>query len=620
MGFLHPAALTLSFLLGVLVLLYLRERHRRQTEVPSLLLWQRIPPAPIRPSRFRSDLLFLLQLLLLSALLVGRADPYFNRPSATAGARYVFILDTTASMQAREGRSTRFEEARAALQRRLGDLGPRDEAMLISAGRVPRVVAAFSRDRDALVRASFGLAPADTGGSLELALAAAHRALLGSGGSTRIEVFSDIPSSSIATNWGEAAVVWQFGETDDNVAVDGLQVLQGPFEDHLQARARVSVRNFSHRDAHGALTVSLDGRAIDRHGFSLSPRSSRVFSLQGFPAPGILRAALEIKDAFSPDDQAYAWIRPARTISLLAVGEPGPFLEDLERIAAAANGLRLRTVGPREYEGMTEPPADILLFDRYVPASPPAAASLFVFPQARDGWLASQGTASDIELLDWNDRHPILRGLRPDVPFPLRHVRLLERPPWSEDLLTARAGGRSIPLAFCGEVEGRRTVTLAFDPSADRLLQPDQLNLLLLFLNALDWLAPQSDSVAVVRTGEPQLLGNLPDETRHILDPRGESVTAAADGPLRIEPLWCGEYQVQADGTKRRLLANLFDSDESDIGRPGRQARAAPPVRRAGSEGGEVRSQEPRRGIGTWFYALAAALFVVEWLVAVRRG
>ena len=39
MGILNPAALPLLSLLGILILIYLRERWRTRIEVPSLLFW-----------------------------------------------------------------------------------------------------------------------------------------------------------------------------------------------------------------------------------------------------------------------------------------------------------------------------------------------------------------------------------------------------------------------------------------------------------------------------------------------------------------------------------------------------------------------------------------------------
>jgi hypothetical protein len=177
MAFADPLALLFSALIGVLVLFYLWERWRRRVIVPSLLLWQAVREDTIRARRFRPDLLFLLQLLALGSLILGLAKPYFpGRDDVAVSARRILVLDTTASMQTREGRSSRFEEARAAALGVLQDLRDTDEVMLISAGHAPEVVVNFTRDHAVVARALSEATATDTGGDLAVALAFAEAA------------------------------------------------------------------------------------------------------------------------------------------------------------------------------------------------------------------------------------------------------------------------------------------------------------------------------------------------------------------------------------------------------------------------------------------------------------
>ncbi len=294
MQFLNPSAWLFAALFSVLIALYLWERYRRRVDVPSLILWETVPEAIVRTSRFRPDLLFFLQLLLLALLICGLADPYLvGRGTGMATARHIFVVDISASMQAREGRDTRFDQVRAAVRSRLGALPPSDEAMLITAASHPQVVTAFSRDHSALLAELAELHPVDTGTKLELALAIAHRAAQRTDLPTRIEVFTDISLAEIAPEWRERISVFNVGETDDNLAIDRLQVFQGRFQGYREARAHVAVRNFSHREAHGVLTLELEDQIFNRRGFSLAPRSTRSFPVGDIPGPGILSARLE---------------------------------------------------------------------------------------------------------------------------------------------------------------------------------------------------------------------------------------------------------------------------------------------------------------------------------------
>jgi hypothetical protein len=615
MGFFNPSAWFFAGLIAVLIALYLWERHRRHVDVPSLLLWEAVPEAIVRTTRFRPDWLFLLQLLLLAALIAGLAGPYLrggapgNEPT-----RRVFVLDVSASMQAREGRQTRFEQARGELRRRIESLGPQNETTLISAAKHPRVVSPFTRDRAALLQKVAELAPLDTGTNMELALAMAMRAAARPDRQTDIEVFTDLSDDQIDSAWRDRIGLFHFGESDDNLGIESLQVFQGRFQDYREARARVVVRNFSHREAHGFLTFRLDDRVLDRRGFTLQPRASGSFPIRNFPGPGILAAHLEVRDALDADNRAYGWIRPLYPVRLLVVSDSSPLQADLTRIAHATANLRLTFTTPAQYASQPHPDADVILFDRFVPAPPPDAATLYLFPVIASGWLAASGEAKDLRILDWDDHHPVLKSLRPELPFPIHRTRLLHTPAWADVLLTSRSGGREVPLAFAGEDAGQRTAVIAFDVSTDRLLSSDRLDLLLFFLNLLDWLAPRDASVMVLRTGSVRAITGLPARPRRVFAPDGSETTVPAGKPLLIEPVHVGEYRIAADGTGRRVLANLFDPSESDIGR---SAQASPHERRPRTPA----KPRPVTGqpVGLWLYGLAAALLLAEWFASSRR-
>jgi hypothetical protein len=88
----------------------------------------------------------------------------------------------------------------------------------------------------------------------------------------------------------------------------------------------------------------------------------------------------------------------------------------------------------------------------------------------------------------------------------------------------------------------------------------------------------------------------------------------AGSDTLQIEALHAGQYLVAVDGTRHRVLANLFDPAESDVGRaawePESQTLVTPST--AGSQ--------PRPdGSAGWFLGLAIGLLLVEWFTATRR-
>ncbi|MGH7354915.1 MAG: vWA domain-containing protein, partial [Candidatus Rokuibacteriota bacterium] len=163
MSFLSPLAFALLGLTLPLVLLYFLKVRRHERRVSSLLLW----PAALRDreasaffQRLQRDPLLILQFLALAALTLALA-----RPAVTVlgeGARkVVIVLDTSASMKARDVKPTRFEAARAEAAKVVRRLGEGAEIMVIEAGVQPRVVAALGRDHDRALAAIGAAQPRD---------------------------------------------------------------------------------------------------------------------------------------------------------------------------------------------------------------------------------------------------------------------------------------------------------------------------------------------------------------------------------------------------------------------------------------------------------------------------
>jgi len=615
--FFEPLALVFSGLYGVLVLFYLWERWRRRIPVPSLLLWEAVREDNLRARRFRPDLLFLLQLLLLTSLIVGLARPYWQEhDGGQVGGRRIFILDTSASMQAREHNTSRFDDARNAALKQLRGLGAEDEVMLVTAARTPEVVVGFTRDHAAVETALLQSVATDTSGDLAVALAFTESARQRSDVPTAVDVFTDIPRSQLPAPFRESVRVFQVGESDDNLAIEGLQIYQGRFQDYRGARAYVRVENFAHREGHGFLTVRLEDQVVNRSGFTIPPRESRGFLVHNFPGPGRVIAQLEVADALAADNIAYGWIRPVSRARLLLVSAPSPLVDDLRALAAATPALELQVVQPDDYRPEQALHATVTIFHRVVPAVPPPTNALYIYPPGGNPLFQVSGDASNVEVLDWDEHHVALQSLRPLASLPLQRARIIAPPAWSETLLWSRTIEREFPLAFAGEHDGRRLACITFDLEAERLLSTDNVNFFLFFMNLLGWLTPEQADAAVVRTGDVYAFGSLPAQPVHVRDPHGALQTLPAS-QTTIQPLFAGEYRISSDGTGRTVLANFVDPLESDIGRASREPPVAPnAVQRTATERADAARRVPQNDYNGWLYAAALVLFIVEWAVA----
>src|SRR5207244_596493 len=124
--FLTPLAFAVLGVAAPLVLLYFLKVRRRERRVASLMLWGaelRDREASTFFQRLQRDPLLILQLLALVALALALARPVVT-VTGEGARKVVVVLDTSASMKARDVSPSRFDAARseaAPLGRRLGD-------------------------------------------------------------------------------------------------------------------------------------------------------------------------------------------------------------------------------------------------------------------------------------------------------------------------------------------------------------------------------------------------------------------------------------------------------------------------------------------------------------------
>jgi hypothetical protein len=143
-------ALLAAIPLGI-VLLYFLKLRREPVEVPSTFLWSRtIEDLHVNSllQRLRRSLLLFLQLLAVTLAAIALFRPGIRGETSGQG-RTVFLLDTSASMQATdvENDRSRFEQARRMIGERIELMSDTDTAMLVTFSDRPDTVQSFTSDR-----------------------------------------------------------------------------------------------------------------------------------------------------------------------------------------------------------------------------------------------------------------------------------------------------------------------------------------------------------------------------------------------------------------------------------------------------------------------------------------
>ena len=587
MTFLRPAGAVAFLAVAVLVALWRRERRTRLVPVSTLLFWRRIAAVPARARRLPVDPLFLLQLLLILALAVGYLRPATR--SASRSHALVLVLDVSASMGTREADGTRFAMARR--RARALVVEGAESALLVAAAREPRVVSGWTEDRARVLAGLETLEPLDVPGDLAAAVAVALAEARTHGG-VEIVVLTDLPREGVGLGPAEiAAVRWiQIGRTDDNVAIASLTVDAPPLCARSEATATAIVRNYGARPRHAVLDAMVGGVAWEHRVLELGARATETVVLGRAPASGEIDVALAVDDALSADDVARAWMPDRSPPPFVVVGGSGALAHALRAIP----GTHVDVLSADAW--VTASPTNaVVVFDGVAPHAS-ARRALYVAPPAGSEECPSDGEVGAATIVDWEDDDPALGRTEGLGGFVIPQMRRLATGDGMKAVVLAVARGAAFPVLVTGERAGRRVACLG--PSLDGALgTSDELPLVLLSLGTIGWLV-DAGAPLVVDTG----------------------ASFAVDADRADEPgLRTGGGVAVADrvgtyrGGGRLVLANLFDERESDVGRDG--GGEWPAAIGAGPVAVDVGAYD----FGPWFFAAAAPLLAIEWLLWMRR-
>jgi hypothetical protein len=611
---------TLAAFGAAVVVLYLLKLRRRQVVVPFVKLWEQVL-AEKQTTRLFSQLKRILSLLIALAIVAGLAfalgDPRYEGATAS-GRTIVLLIDASASMQATDTEAgSRIEAARESAQTLIEGLGPADRLLVAQMDATTTPVSPLSSDPRLLERALLDVEAVDVAADLGAGLRFALDVLRDEPG-PEVVVISDgrlAPAPGIIDRTRESGVRLSFskvGEASRNVAITAFSVRRYPL-DKSQSEVLVELYNPTDEEHAVELTLFGDDQPLDVQRLTVAPNERlRRFFENVSGADQTLEARLSLadgtRDALPVDDHAYARLPERRRARVLAVSAGNLY------VSAALlldEYLDVTEITPAEYP--QEGRFDVVVFDSFVPTTPPDADVIYIYPLVAEGRNEPFAVNGIVErpFFDQLDRqHPLLAFTA------LRDVNVSE----SLDVTLAPddrvvAGDALSPLIVVGTRNGHRMVSVNFDLRKSDL--PLRVAWPLLLLNAIDWFVAEDTAyVSSYRTGD----------TWHIPVPATESIATivAPDGSSREVPVVDGRavyagdragfYTVRAGDHEDVFAANLGPGDEARI----------EPVEVLEIEG--MRAEAPTSGRAgvrreLWIYLVLFALgvLVVEWFTYHRR-
>jgi len=659
-----------------IVALYFLKLRRQPLEVPSTYLWSRaIEDLHVNSlwQRLRQSLLLFLQLLLIALIAVTLLRPGWMG-TRLEGDRFIFLIDTSASMAATDVLPTRLDQAKRQAIALIEQMQPGSAAMVISFSNAAKVEQAFTDSRRTLrqrvelieqtnrpsdlseaLRAASGLAnpgqSGDPNNPVDIKTAEAQPATLyifSDGG------FSSVPNFKLGNLTPE--YVRQSGVDQKNVAIAAFSTEANPekpgrvqayarLENHADDAADVEASLYLGNDLLDAKTVSLPAR--DQK--TLLPGAAGVnFEMQQIES-GVLRLEVNAKDHLAADNRALAVVNQPRPVRVLVVSPRNDELLLALQTEEAQKFANVTVAEPAILETKAHQDEaaggayDLIVYDQCVPKSMPSCNTLFIgtIPPAdaaakatseeatigaapiAGGWKAGEKRLSPI-VIDVNQTHPLTQLMQ------MSNVKIAEctpvqGPPGTVTLIDSDEGA----LYAVGPRGGYEDAVLGF-PIYFRDEEGLHKNtdwfrrrsFPVFVMNAVKYLGGVRSSLAAPSTlpGAPVLLrSSVPVDSLLVATPRGERISTPKESQstfifTRSEDL--GVYDVrEGSGEKvaQQFAVNLFDTRESDLTPAGKLEIGHEDVK------AQAGRQAERKELWKWLLLGAIGVLVFEWYVYNRR-
>ncbi len=590
MSFLAPAAFLWLLSVPVLLWLWRLASTHRQLRVSSLVPFEHLlRRAHRRRTRLVVNALFWLQLAALIGGALALAQPALVGHHAKT---ILAILDTSASMDAKRGGSTAFEQAQRALTRRLARKAPMDQVFLMTTAPVTALTPQPTSDGASLARAIDAQRAQHLGGNLATT-ERLGRSLLGRAPDETLIVTDELQPPDLSSG----AVRWvTVGRPVPNTAIVGLDVM-GPLCSPSDARVVATVQNFSTQRASMRLTAQQAGRRLAETTAEASPRARQSLAL-ALPEGVTGRVELALAapaDALAADNRAWVHIHPTARLPVVVRSARPLFTQAVSAWLNACQALTWTAEAPSSGGPY------LLITDQEEPAAALTTPAMRFLPPAarpvRSYWVVSPD-------------HPIGSYLSPvDVVATPLHLSV-DAATAGTPVVSALVGGQKIPVVVAQERNGQRTVWMRFDPAGQAASTP----ILLAFFNSLRWLMGEARPQT---TGDPLMVAGWATGTVMVHRPDGSTERVEADrGAVRYEgATLAGLYRFRQGSSEVTEAVNFFDPLESntmDRVTTWHAPQAAPPA-----SASLRRSLSP---LASFVMLWLLALLLVEWWRYAAKG
>ncbi|MFY9572443.1 MAG: VWA domain-containing protein [Blastocatellia bacterium] len=611
---LSSSALWWLLLGAIIIFFHLLKLKRRRAVVPSIILWKRAleeleANAPFK--KLRRSLLLLLQLLALAALVFALARPAFVSRALASGST-IIVIDSTASMSARDEDGSRLDRAKQLAREMLEGLGGGDRAAIIENSSRVAVKSPLTSDLPALESAVNDIQETDAPGTLDDALRLASQiaksereatvVVIGDGGGSFIEPSPDSPISRPSLPPSDEASIRfvRVGRRSDNVGIVAMNTRQLSANNGQEMFA--SVADFSGRARSIGVELRVEGKLIDARRLDLAENERRGLVFESLPREGgLAELSLDCEDDLASDNIAYAFVPAAGRVRVGVVSDNQFLLQAL----AVNPDIDASKISPTASTNGSD--FDCLIIDGAFVGKPAEGVPVLAIdpPDSAGLWRAT-GQRERPEVTYVERSHPVNNFLN-YADLHIESVNQREAASWLRPI--ASAGND--PVIWAGDDGHRRIVLIGFNLARTDL--PLKIEFPILLANSVSWLVG-GDGPSIeraVRAGHPVTI-HTSAPAAIISNPAGDSreIEARDGSAVFAETMRVGTYVVKDAPS---FAASLLSEGESDTA-PRDSIRI-----RAGAVNGHTESFSSERELWRWIAVLGLALLMAEWWAYHKR-
>jgi len=540
MSFHNPGMWLLAALAVPIVVFYVWHFTSRRYVVATFPLWQQALAR--RPVWFvlRFWLSLAAQLAILLLMVAALARPYWTA-IFSARRNIVLVMDVSTSMAATDVAPSRFDAMRSEAERIVRQMNRGEQAAIVTAGSVVRVVRRFSEDRGKLLRAIQAIEPPGGTSAVPQAVGLARRMVAGKPNARIIVLTDGAFAGAGRLSQAEDVQMKLFSGESENVGITRLDARPDPVQPD-RVHVFVEVASCADRPARCSLRLGMEDGEAQTIPLAV-PAGAAAARVVSCPVTktGRLVARLEIDDAqardtLAADNEAWTLVTArARPMAWLVATEARRGEPAFQAIREAIESDP--TVDVRVVETIpAEPPEhSVTILYKDVPQKLPTGSVWIVEPlgacevwseagTVRDAAAAVKEAATDSPLVDGVD----FAGAVIEQAVRLEFAAELPR-----ETIAESASGDPLYSVVHRPDGAIAVVHASLDPDhSDLLLRPDFARLV---QNAVHWLLSEADRRNGARA--PAAMGasgsrRAEGETR--ADKAAPSLTDRAESDLRV--------------------------------------------------------------------------------------